>query len=246
VEKGHGYLRLTNDEYFIGGWIEVGQKLIQRIEEDMLLVVPEGSYEVFLSNDGIEGSKQVTIARDQEVELDVSDLRTEDLVKYGNLIFTLSPETASVYLDGVEVDTTRTVKTEYGLHQIMAKADGYETVIQYIKVSQESANVSITLDEEKDRTVSGNSTTATVSDNSTTTSTGNSTGYKVTLESPTGAEAYVDGNYVGVIPVSFSKTSGSHVISIRKTGYVTRSYTIDVDDEEKDISFSFSDLTAEE
>jgi hypothetical protein len=36
------------------------------------------------------------------------------------------------------------------------------------------------------------------------------------------------------------------VISIRKTGYVTRSYTIDVDDEEKDISFSFSDLTAEE
>ena len=41
VDKGHGYLRLTNDEYFIGGWIEVGQKVIRQIEEDMLLVVPE-------------------------------------------------------------------------------------------------------------------------------------------------------------------------------------------------------------
>ena len=38
VEEGHGYLRLSNEEYLEGGWIEVGQSVIQRITEDMLLV----------------------------------------------------------------------------------------------------------------------------------------------------------------------------------------------------------------
>ena len=41
VEKGHGYLRLENDASFVGGWIEIGQALIQRISEGMLLLVPE-------------------------------------------------------------------------------------------------------------------------------------------------------------------------------------------------------------
>ena len=52
VEKGHGYLRLKNDQALIGGWIEVGNTVIKEIVEDMLLVVPEGSYQVFLSNNG--------------------------------------------------------------------------------------------------------------------------------------------------------------------------------------------------
>ncbi len=276
VEKGHGYLRLVNDEYFIGGWIEVGQRVIRQIESDMLLVVPEGTYEVFLSHSGIEGVKTIQVARNQEVELDVGDIRKDDLVKYGNLIFTVEPSGATVYLDGKSIDISRTVKAEYGLHQIMVKAEGYETVIQYIKVSQGSANVAISLDKEQDRAVSQNSTTASAgiaagsntpsagntgsSTNSTTgnktnaagtstsvsgnASTGSSTGYKVTIEAPVGAEVYVDGTYVGVAPVSFPKKAGSQVVTVRKTGYQSRSYTIDVDKEEKDISYSFSDLIA--
>ena len=165
VDKGHGYLRLTNDEYFIGGWIEVGQKVIRQIEEDMLLVVPEGSYDVHLSHSGIEGVKKVDIQRNQEVELDVGDIRKDDLVKYSTLVFTVEPATASVYMDGKSVDISRTVKAEYGLHQIMVKADGYQTVIQYIKVSQNAANVSIKLDAEKDRSVSENSTAGSASVN---------------------------------------------------------------------------------
>ena len=61
VEKGHGYLRLSGDENFIGGWIEVGQNQIRQITEDMLLVVPEGSYEVQFSTAGGGGTKNVNI-----------------------------------------------------------------------------------------------------------------------------------------------------------------------------------------
>ena len=291
IENGHGYLRLDNAEYFVGGWIEIG-KIIQKIEEETLLTVPEGKHTVYVSHSGIEGIKEVEIVRGQETLLDIGDLKKDDMVKYGNLIFTVDPSNAEVRIDGKVVDTSRIVKATYGLHQIMAKAEGYDTVIQYIRVTGNSANVAITLDQEKDRTVSGNSTEAvTVTDTSTTEdsssdgkedktdtnsqkenesssdsskenesknsnqssdntvsgssiSTGStSTGYKVTIESPVGAEIYVDGSYVGIIPASFTKVSGSHEVTVRKSGYLTRSYTIDVDKEEKDISYSFSDLT---
>ena len=234
----------------------------------MLLVVPEGTYEVFLSHSGIEGVKEIQVARNREVELDVGDIRKDDLVKYGTLIFTVEPSSAEVYLDGKSIDISRTVKAEYGLHQVVAKAEGYETIIQYIKVSQGNATVAISLDKEKDRTVSGNGTTAQTSagvtaPNSTATNTGSSTsvsgnnsgtnttisgntstgsttGYKVTIEAPVGAEIYVDGTYVGIAPVSFAKKSGKQEVTIRR-GYQLRTHTIDVDKEEKDISYSFSD-----
>ena len=250
--------------------------------------MPEGKYNVYVSHSGIEGTKEVEILRGQETLLDIGDLKKDDMVKYGNLIFTVDPSTAEVRIDGKVVDTSRIVKATYGLHQIMAKADGYDTVIQYIRVTGNSANVAITLDEEKDRSVSANSTEAVTITNTDTsnntsdskenqsssdksdtskdtstekkaenssqssdntvsgssTSAGSaSTGYKVTIESPVGAEIYVDGNYVGIVPASFTKVAGSHEVTVRKSGYLTRSYTIDVDKEEKDVSYSFSDLT---
>lgn len=265
IQEGHGYLRLENAEYFYGGWIEVGQKVIQKIDENMLLVIPEGTYDVYLSHSGIEGTKEVEIKRGEETLLDVSDLKKEDLIKYGNLIITVDPSGAEVYIDGKAVDTSRIIKASYGLHQIMAKAEGYDTVIQYIRVKEDSANIAISLDEETIHTVSENSvdssantTTNNTNSNNASADKGSSnntvsgnevtgsastTGYKVTIEAPAGAEVYVDGNYVGIIPASFPKKSGNHEVTIRKSGYLTRSYTIDVDDEDKDTGYSFSDLT---
>ena len=49
---------------------------------------------------------------------------------------------------------------------------------------------------------------------------------------------------VGIAPCSFRKVEGTHTIILRKAGHETRSYTIQVDNEEKDISFSFADLAA--
>ena len=253
IQKGHGYLRLENAEYFYGGWIEVGQKVIQKIEDGMLLTVPEGDYEVYISHNGIEGTKQVSIKRNEETKLDVSDLKKEDLIKYGNLIITTEPSSAEVYIDGKQVDISRIIKVSYGIHQLMAKVEGYDTIIQYIRVKDSSANIAISLDEETVHTVSDNSVNKdsdttennTVSDNNVSDTAG-TTGYKVTIEAPVGAEVYVDGNYVGIIPASFAKKPGTHDVTIRKSGYKTRSYTVDVDDENKDINYSFSELTKSE
>ncbi len=288
LQSGHGYLRLENDEYFVGGWIEVGNKIIRSITEDMLLTVPEGTYEVLVSNDGISDVKTVTIGRNQEVALDLGDIDVEK--KYGNVLFVLNPSDAELFVDGSKVNTGGPVSLEYGIHQLICRAEGYETMASYIKVGEPSASVSLTLtedgsveeDEEEDSEnsesssenssenssqsseSSSQSSSESTSENSSTSSENSSdssesssenagssagsssgtasTSAKVYVDGPEGTEIYVDGSYVGIAPVSFAKPTGSVVITIRQTGFQTRSYTIQLDDDDKDVHYSFSDL----
>ncbi len=247
VEKGHGYLRLENDTYFVGGWIEVGESLISPITQDMLLTVPEGDYQVLLTNNGNRGIKNISIKRGEELDLDIGDIEIEE-TKIGRVVFSVTPGNASIYVDGGLVDVETPLELEYGIHQMIAGAEGYDTMTRYINVGEELANLDIRL--EKTSTVSGNSS----SNNSDKNTAANGTGsvisttdqgrYHVTITAPEKVELYVDGNYIGITPISFKKVAGSHVITLRKDGYVTRSYTIQVDEEQKDISYSFADLTA--
>ena len=100
------------------------------------------------------------------------------------------------------------------------------------------------MDTEKSTDSSQETTTSTQESTSTKSTSSSTSGkYQVYIDSPEGAEVYVDGNYVGIVPASFTKVAGNHEVTVRKSGYLTRSYTIDVDKEEKDVSYSFSDLT---
>lgn len=235
VDKGHGYLRLVNDENFVGGWIEIGQTQIQRITEDMLLTVPEGSYEINISNKGGGGIKTVVINRNEETCLDIGDLEIPE-PQMGMVLFSLSPSDAELYIDGTKADTSGPVSLEYGIHQLIAKADGYHSITQYIRVAQESGGFDIVLDA-VDEDSGEDSSSSTSSSTQTATSY-----YKVYVDAPENAEVYLDGNYIGISPCNFRKTSGSHTITLRRTGYVTRSYTVEIDDEARDMTLSFADL----
>lgn len=239
VEKGHGYLKLTNDEYFIGGWIEIGSTMIRPITEDMLLVVPEGKYDVLFTNGGNSGTKRVTIGRDEEVTVDIGDIEIKE-IQYGQVIFTINPTEASLYIDGKLVDPSSAVSLEYGIHQIIAVATGYDTLTQYIKVGQESAGVSITMEKESSKEDNKDEDDEDDKDDEDTVDI--SSTYKVYIDTPEGVEVYLNGNYIGISPVSFAKKPGTHTITLRKNGYVTRSYTIEIDSEEKDVTYSFADL----
>ncbi len=230
VERGHGYLRLKNEEKFVGGDMEIGQIIARRIEEDMLLTVPEGRYEIRLRKRGGGGTKEVTIRRGEETTLDIGDLEVPE-IEYGTIVFTLEPSGAKLYIDGEKADPSAPVSLEYGIHQVMVRANGYQTITTYIKVAQPSGGLSVTLDavdadkendeqEEKEKLAQ----------------------YKVFVDAPEFAEVYLDGNYVGIAPTSFVKSEGSHIITLRRSGCQTRSYTISVDGEYKDITYSFAEL----
>ncbi len=67
-------------------------------------------------------------------------------------------------------------------------------------------------------------------------------GYKLYFDEPYGAELYFDGGYIGMIPTSVVKVSGTHEIILKKDGYETKSYRINVDSDKVDLNYTFPDL----
>lgn len=294
VEKGHGYLRLQNEDYFVNGWVDVGDKVIRKIEEDMLLVVPEGSYNAMVSNKGSSAMQQIDFARNEEMVWDLGNVEIT-IVQTGKIIFTLTPATAKLAIDGHEVNTSKPVELQYGLHSMRITAEGYDTVAQYIKVAEPTANINVELqkssepedvetkpeetkpnnknnddnDEDEDNGTVGkkygtrkpdeddndkdDDDDSDKEDADTKTSSADSDEvvsskeqYKVYIDAPEDVEAYLDGSYIGLTPVSFPKTAGNYVITLRKTGYQTRSYTLQIDSEKKDVNYSFTELVERE
>ncbi|MCR5108254.1 MAG: PEGA domain-containing protein [Lachnospiraceae bacterium] len=317
VQEGHGYIRLINDIYFVGGYIEVGNEIIKEITEDMLIPAPEGDFHVTLTNKGYLGEKDVVVVRDRETVIDLKEIPIEE-VAIGHVEFKLEPIYAQLYIDGEMTEYTDRVPLEYGVHSIRIEAAGYKSVTTSIKIGSEYANVEISLDADEtqdtsttgkksttssvsdtNRSTSGNSennvnigsttsvptqpptnltpaptqpaadgtvSTNTVSSTSSTSSTSGTSSTsttntasdtsgtgsmisqvkKIYIQQPEGVEVYLDGNYIGIAPASTNKVTGNHVITLSKSGFQTKSYTVNIDNDGNDITFSFSELSAEQ
>ena len=285
VQNSHGYLRLENEDHFVGGFIEVGENRVYQISRDMLLAVPVGTYDITVSNKGSTGTRQISVARGQEVSVDVSPWVSTP--KYGKVLFSCKPDDAEILIDGTAIEVGKDVSLSYGIHQMVARAEGYNTVTRYIRVAQDAARLGVTLEKNgtasQNNTVTENSVTPTTtptptpgSDNSTSDNnvsrnsasgnfadeeTGSGYGdarvsgddggsnnvvtageYRVYIDAPEGVEVYKDGVYIGLTPLNFKKVAGSCIVTLRKEGFQTRSYTITMDSENKDVNYSFSEL----
>lgn len=233
VEQGHGYLELINDEALLGGWIEIGQTLISQIAPDMLLTIPEGSYTVRLSSEEIDETRDVTIERDKITSLDLGDIEIP-APESGVVIFEITPNNATVSVDNESVKTTYPVRLSLGLHMVTAEASGYDSLSEYIQVDGNDT-LTVKMDLTEQTTVSENSIS---SDHE-------SEEAHITIEAPEGADVYQDNLYMGIAPVTYAKTPGEHTITLRKTGYITRSHNIVVADDGKDATYSFPELDPE-
>ena len=70
------------------------------------------------------------------------------------------------------------------------------------------------------------------------------TANKLIITAPSGASVYFDGEYVGIAPISFTKVTGSHIITLSQTGYLSKSYTITLTDDGKDTTLTYDPLTS--
>lgn len=357
VEKGHGYLRLENDAYFIGGWVEVGQAVIKPISEGMLLPVPEGNYHLRVTNRGYAGDEDIVITRDAETKIDLSEIDIRE-VAIGHVKFDITPDYAQLFIDGQMQDYEDRVPLEYGVHKIHVELAGYNDVDTNIKVTQEYADVSIELEVDEKSVASndssekqeltdwgswsapptssfassssydpfyvpesssrnplgdgttiytGNPASSTYtsfiyigepgsSSSSSSSSSGSSSGSssssssdssssgsssssggsstdgstdsssssmestssssdssssstiiigskrKLYVDAPIGAEVYINGEYIGIAPAACEKPIGEIIITLSASNCKPKSYTVEVENDDKDVTYSFSEL----
>ena len=294
VESGIGYVRLTGGEYFKGGIVEIGKK-ISPIEDDMLMEIPEGFYEMRVIYNNSTVKRNLNVGRSEETYVNLAEFKG-DLIKNGKVSFTFDPPEAhvTVKIDGKEVSAMRPVELEYGIHNLVISAPGYRTIKNKIRVAQEMANLDVVLEEaasdnaadktDKKPAVSGNPATipsdtfkkqdpdttssnagsgggttdiagaaagkntdkttdktGNTVDTSTYTTTAGSTSNQLIIDSPEGAEVYFDGAYKGIVPISFTKTAGTHVVVLRKDGCKAKTYTLNLTGVENE-TYSFNAL----
>jgi len=73
-------------------------------------------------------------------------------------------------------------------------------------------------------------------------SSGDVSAYKIHITEPSQTEVYFDGEYIGTTPVSVTKVSGEHTIILKKDGYITKTYTVNITSDQIDSYYSFPAL----
>lgn len=265
VDKGHGYLTFSGAEDFVGGMVEIGRSFLYTVSSDMMIVVPEGEYEVVMSNGELEGKRTVYITKDMTVTLDFSEY-SMPASKTGTVEFQILPKDADLFIEGNKTDYSSPVVLEYGTYIINLLSDDYDTYTTKITVNStyqveafdlekiyaeqsESTPVSTTAATTVQPSTTVTSAAATTAA-ATTASSGNSVGQTtgavaVTIAEPSGASVYVDNVYVGTAPVTINKDIGEYVITFKQNGYITKSYIVDVDSSDGAQSLSFPAMSEE-
>lgn len=275
VEKGHGYVKLLNEDFFVGGWIEIGQSVLQPVTRNMVMTVPEGTFDLTVVNNGNGGTQSITVEREKELVVDISGLKRQ--MPLGSIRFKIEPEDAVLYIENEQTDYEELVVLEYGKYQISVTATGYESYksmlnvsktletkeIKLVSIDEENekeenngkTDKNVTADKEGNAQVSGNSSQTIVENPAAGQNQGTEQAepqytevgkmHKVYIDSPSGAEVYYDGTYMGIVPVTFDKSKGMHLLIFKKEGYEPKSYTIDVDDSVEDTKYSFPELKKE-
>ena len=255
VTKGHGFVKLTNTQNYVGGIIEIGDRLSTIIVEDMILAAPEGTFDLTATINGVGGSKEIQVIRGQETVVSLGSFE-QSVTRYGTVKLNVFPEDAQATLtvDGAEMDYTDLLSIPYGKHTLKLTSNNYDAVTKQITISSVYSTININMSEEEsttektttESTTEGTTQTGTSGEKeptseeeTTNTSNPGSSNGLICITAPEGAKVYFDGAYMGVSPVAFEKVEGEHTIIFKKDGYVTKSYTIDVSDDADDMILSF-------
>ncbi len=133
VDKGHGYLTFTGADEFIGGMVEIGTSFLYTVSENMMIVVPEGKYEVTMSNGSVSATKNIYIAKDMTVTMDFSEYKTP-ATKTGTVEFQILPKGTDLFIEGNATDYSEPVVLDYGTYIINLLSDEYDTYTTRITV----------------------------------------------------------------------------------------------------------------
>jgi hypothetical protein len=147
VTRGHGTVRLVDYESFIGDFITIGYEAMQQIVEDMVITVREGNFNLTVENAKYTAMKNITVVRNQETEVSLSDLGPE-AAKIGRVTFEIKPFGADLFIDGELTSYANPIELEYGTHDLLVSLDGYRAYDGKLTVDAAGKTIRIELFEE--------------------------------------------------------------------------------------------------
>lgn len=249
IDRGHGFIRLLGQDAFLGGTIEVDQNIFMEVKDNMLFTVGEGEHTVLLRNNEDEYVQTVSVEQNKETFLDVSEYKPVG-EGIGKVKFSINPKNAVLTINGTVRRANSVLSLSYGNYNVAVKAEGYKDYTGILRVQKSSSDyetIYVDLVEEKKKestaTTTPSATEQVVGTPQASVTATPDAEHTITINTPEGASVYANGEYQGVVPVTFKKVPGSMTITLSREGYETKSYTVEVDSGERDVNYSFADLT---
>ena len=236
VREGTYTLRISKDG-------EVGTKKVE--------VIKNREVNISLADIAIEPKQTGSILFDvtpsnAKVYIDGKRVNTEGAIEmtYGKHVLNIVADGYKTYSAIITVNYAYKIK-EYVLEKENGESDDSNTTKENSTTQKTTESGSTT--ESSSGTEGSTQTTesATTQDpnvKDVSATTGKKTANKVVISAPIGASVYFDGEYLGVAPISFTKVTGSHIITFSQTGYLSKSYTVNFTDDGKDETLSYDGL----
>lgn len=267
VTKGHGTIKVSDYEDFIGGIAYIGKREIIPIVEDMVITARVGTFDLTFEHEDLVGSKSVTLETDKEITVSMEEFKRPP-VKMGKVQFHIRPNGSDLYINDSLYSYENPIDLEYGNYNLKVSLGGFSDYTGKLEVMKEETSIYIDLVEtstgksEEGDTSNGNENTLAENDNENSDVIENENnennendneldddneedttvkGY-IYIQKPAGASVYFDGEFMGSAPVAFKKEVGTHYVTFIQTGYETKTYTVVVLDDGKDLELSFPTL----
>lgn len=144
VTRGHGMIRFTNIDDFVGGTVYIGASTYLKVTKVMRVTMREGTYKLTMQKDSLIGTKEVTVERGQEVTVDMSEFKLKK-ADIGLVDFEINPYGADLYIDNVATDYSKPVALNYGNHTIRVELNGYKSFAGVLTVGQDEQEIEVNL-----------------------------------------------------------------------------------------------------
>lgn len=211
--NGHGTITLTNHGAFVGGNIEISSRINIAIESKMSVPVAAGVQNVVVSKDGM--APYVTQVMVEEDQEVVLDL-SEAQPKVGIVEFVLLQDDVLVYMNDELVDLNEEIKLDFETYQIRAEKEGFTPWESELVLNQAYTQFKIDLEK---------------------------TPSFIHVQQPEGAEFYLDGAYIGIVPTKTAYQAGTHKLVFRQDGFHTFSQDFYWDNNDDDRFIAIEALT---
>ena len=268
ITTGHGVLDFTDYDDFLGGTVEIGYDVFDDISDNMKYVLREGKYKVVMKNGKLSVNKVVDIKRDRTEVLKIADF-TKEMSKSSKVTFNLSPSNAAIFIDGREVDSYKKLELDYGEYLVRVTAEGYVGWERVVTISKPKTVMSIALalkkekpeEEENDDGMSEPDTdleginidntddseedegkNASENEDDEEIKVRTDSTKTISFRKPEGATISFDGRVIGDAPCEITKVTGEHEITLKKDGYETQTFTVNIEDDGEDVVFSFPEM----
>ena len=179
----------------------------------MRIELSAGVKRIIISKDNMNPyANDVFIEEGKEAVIDLGEFKP----KVGKVTFSTVQDGVTLYIDEEKQALANAeVTLDFGQHKLKAEKDGYVPWESTLTVNQVVMQVKIDMKVEPQY---------------------------LDVQTPLGAELYIDGARVGVIPVRTAITPGEHTLSIRKEGYYSKNQAITVENNGKNVNYAFPDL----